>query len=198
MLYKLKNMKNLLYSIIVVFSLISCQKEEIKPNNQVTTQEQPQEIRLYGKWLLVGGSLYLENIETHQKTKYDHFGPGKTISSLDLDGSDIEIEDIELNVTTWAFYQPYTVPGYGKFVLNNDTIQPYGFYVTKHNWSIVEHPQSTQSNMQMNGSSRPISAVICNMSDTTVYFYIQEDYTSIDNMNYKYISELKFKKIESW
>jgi hypothetical protein len=191
-------MKQIIYLIVFLFVLISCKKEEIKPNVVTPTEEVPQEIRLYGKWLLVGGSLYLENLETHEKTKYDHFGPGKTTSSLDLDGSDLEIEDIELDVTTWAFYQPYTVPGYGEFVLNNDTIQPYGFYVTKHNWSIVEHPQSTQSNMQLGGSSRPISAVICNMADTTVYFYIQEEYTSINNMNYRYISELKFKKIESW
>jgi hypothetical protein len=75
---------------------------------------------------------------------------------------------------------------------------PYGFYVTKNNWTIIEDPQSTQSNMQMGGSSRPISAVICDYSDSTVYFYVQEEYTSINNMNYKYLSDLKFRKVESW
>ncbi len=198
MWYKLKIMKQFIYLIVFLFVLISCEKEEINPNNVTPTEEAPQEIRLYGEWLLVGGTLYLENIETHVKTKYDHFGPNKTISSLDLGGSDLEIEEIELDVTTWAFYQPYTVPGYGEFVLNHDSITPYGFYVTRHNWSIVEHPQSNQSNMQLGGSSRPISATICSMSDTTVYFYIQEAYTSINSMNYKYFSELKFKKTKSW
>jgi hypothetical protein len=191
-------MKSLIYLIIAAsLVLVSCKKENLKPNSQITAQVN-QEIRLYGKWLLVGGSMYVENIETGEKTKYDHFGPGKTTSSLNYDGSVFAIEVIELNTTTWSFYEPPAVPGFGDFVLNGDIQHPYGFYVTKNNWTIMEHPQSTSSNTQMGGSSRPISASICNYSDSTVYFYVQEGYTSINNQNYTYISELKFKKIESW
>lgn len=191
-------MKNLIYLLAVSLVLItsSCQKENIQPT--VQPEQSIQEIRLYGKWLLVGGSMYMTNLETGQKTKYDHFGPNKTISSLDYNGSDIELETIEVNVTTWSFYQPPAVPGYGEFVLNGDMQTPYGFYVTKNNWTIMEHPQSTASNMQMGGSSRPISSEICNYSDSTAYFYVQEGYTSINGQNYSYISELKFRKIESW
>jgi len=191
-------MKNLIYLLAVSLVLItsSCQKENIQPTVQ---QEQTiQQIRLYGKWLLVGGSMYMTNLETGQKTKYNHFGPNKTTSSLDYNGSDIELETIEVNVTTWSFYQPPAVPGYGNFVLNGDMQNPYGFYVTKNNWTIMEHPQATSSNMQMGGSSRPISSELCNISDSTAYFYIQEGYTSINGQNYTYISELKFRKIESW
>ena len=191
-------MKSLIYLIIVAsFVLVSCKKENLNPNPQIPTQVN-QEIRLYGKWLLVGGSMYVENMETGEKTKYDHFGPGKTTSSLNYDGSVFAIEVLELNTTTWSFYEPPAVPGFGDFVLNGDIQHPYGFYVTKNNWTIMEHPQSTSSNTQMGGSSRPISASICNYSDSTVYFYVQEGYTSINNQNYTYISELKFKKIESW
>jgi hypothetical protein len=191
-------MKSLIYIIIsACLVLVSCKKENIQPNQQVSNQVN-QEIGLYGKWLLVGGSMYVENIETNQKTKYDHFGPNKTISSLNYNGSAFEIEVIEVNETTWSFYQPPNVPGYGDFVLNGDIEHSYGFYVTKSNWTIIENPQSTSTNMQMGGSSRPITAVLCNYSDSTVYFYIQEGYTSIENENYTYISELKFKKIESW
>lgn len=191
-------MKSLIYLIIVAsLVLVSCKKENLNPNPQIPTQVN-QEIRLYGKWLLVGGSMYVENIETGEKTKYDHFGPGKTTSSLNYDGSVFAIEVLELNTTTWSFYEPPAVPGFGDFVLNGDIQHPYGFYVTKNNWTIMEHPQSTSSNTQMGGSSRPISASICNYSDSTVYFYVQEGYTSINNQNYTYISELKFKKIESW
>jgi hypothetical protein len=191
-------MKSLIYLIIASFLVLtSCKKEDIQPNSQVPT-EVNQEIGIYGKWVLVGGSMYVENMETGQKTKYDHFGLGKTTSSLNYDGSLFDIEAIEVNVTTWSFYQPPSVPGYGDFVLNGDTQNPYGFYVTKNNWTIMENPQSTSANMQMGGSSRPITATICDYSDSTVYFYIQEGYTSIDNQNYTYISELKFKKIESW
>lgn len=191
-------MKSLIYLIIVAsLVLVSCKKENLNPNPQIPTQVN-QEIRLYGKWLLVGGSMYVENMETGEKTKYDHFGPGKTTSSLNYDGSVFAIEVLELNTTTWSFYEPPAVPGFGDFVLNGDIQHPYGFYVTKNNWTIMEHPQSTSSNTQMGGSSRPISASICNYSDSTVYFYVQEGYTSINNQNYTYISELKFKKIESW
>ena len=127
-----------------------------------------------------------------------HFGPNKVISSLDYNGSDIEFETIELNVTTWSFYQPPSVPGFGEFVLDGDLTNPYGFYVTNNNWTITEHTQSTASNMQMGGSSRPISATIYSYSDSIVYFYVQNGYTSIANQNYSYFSELKFKKVESW
>ena len=192
-------MKSFIYLILlVVLSLtVSCKKENIQPNVKPEV-EQAQEIRIYGKWLLIGGSMYMTNMETNVKTKYDHFGPNKTISSLDYDGADIEFEIIELNITTWSFYQPPSVPGFGEFVLNGDLVNPYGFYVTNNNWTIMEHPQSTASNMQMGGSSRPISATIHSYSDSIVYFYVQNGYTSIDNQNYSYFSELKFQKVESW
>lgn len=191
-------MRNLIHFLIFTLVLVtsSCQKEDIRPN--VPEEQTIEEIRLYGKWLLVGGCMYMTNLETSQKIKYEHFGPNKTISSLDYNGSDLEIETIELNVTTWAFYAPPAVPGYGEFILNDDMQNPYGFYVTKNNWTIMEHPQATASNMQMGGSSRPINAQIVNFSDSTVNFYIQEGYTSINGQNYSYISELKFRKIESW
>lgn len=191
-------MKRLIYLVsALVLTLTSCHKEVIQPNSQPTVLVD-QEIGLYGEWLLVDGSMYMENLETGKKTKYDHFGPGKTISSLDYNGSDLDIEVIEVNVTTWSFYQPLVVPGYGRFALNGDTLNLYGLNVTKHNWTIMENPQATMSTMQMGGSSRPINAKICDYSDSTVYFYVQEGYTSIDNENYSYISELKFKKIKSW
>ena len=72
MQYKLKNMKGFIYlSVAISLFLFSCKKEVIQPN--VQPEPKIEEIRLYGKWLLVGGSLYLDNLETHQKTKYDHF-----------------------------------------------------------------------------------------------------------------------------
>jgi hypothetical protein len=192
-------MKGFVYVILfLVLSItVSCKKDNIEPNEQPNVA-QVEQIRLYGKWLLIGGSMYMTNMETNVKTKYNHFGPDKSISSLDYNGADIEFEVIELNTTTWSFYEPPSVPGFGEFVLNGNLNKPYGFYVTKSNWTIMEHPQSTQSNMQMGGSSRPISATIHNYSDSTVYFYVQYGYTSINNQNYSYFSELKFKKIESW
>ena len=191
-------MKNLFYLLLTILFLgvSSCKKEDIKPN--VQEEQAVEQIRIYGKWLLVDGYMYMTNLETGQKTKYSHFGPGKTTSSLDYDGADIPFESIEINETTWSFYEPPSVPGYGEFVLNGNMQTPYGFYVTKHNWTIMEHPQSTSSNMQMGGSTRPIRGELVSYSDSTVNFYVQEGYVSINNQNYSYISELTFKKIESW
>ena len=196
-------MKKLLF-ITSFISLISCEKDIIV---QPTPEPQKQEIRLYGKWLLVDGYVYVENLTTHSKIKYNYFSQSQIENGLrynkDLNCGNIgtyslTFEKIKLNQTTWSFYQPNMVPGYGEFVLNSDTLNPYGFYVTKNNWTIIEYPESNQNNMQLGGSSKPISAEIYSYSDSIVNFYVQEAYTSGCGNNYRYISELRFKKIESW
>lgn len=196
-------MKKLLF-ITTLITLLSCEKDNIV---QPTSEPQKQEIRLYGKWLLVGGYVYVENLTTHSKIKYNYFSQSQSINGLrynkDLDCKNIgtyslPFELIKVNETTWSFYQPNMVPGYGEFVLNSDTLNPYGFYVTKNNWTIIEHSESNQNNMQLGGSARPITAEIHSYSDSIVNFYLQEAYTSGCGKNYKYISELRFKKIESW
>jgi hypothetical protein len=190
-------MKSLIYLIVLShLFLFSCQKENIEPTTPPA--EAKQEIGLYGKWLLIGGTMYIENLETNKKVKYSHFGSNRPVSSLNYNGINFNIELLEINVTTWSFYRPPLVPGFGRFALNNDTLNLYGFYVTKNNWTIMENPQSTISTMQMSGSAKPIYAEIFNFSDSIVNFYIQEAYTPINNQNCRYISELKFKKIETW
>jgi len=194
-------MKKLIYILIASTLLFtSCKKEEFKPVSQEieeagTTNEG---LRIYGKYVLISGEMFVTNLETNKKTSYNHFDATKTISSLRYSGSEFDIENLEQGVTTWSFYQPDMVPGYGEFVLNEDTTNPMGFYVTKSDWTIVEHPTSTIDNMQLGGSARPIEGYVDDYNLNIVVIYVEDAYESIDGYNCKYYSALKFKKIEEW
>ena len=190
-------MKNLIYILVLsTFFLISCKKEEIKPISQEieeagTTEEG---ILLYGKWKLISGKMYVENMETGEKTVFDHFSSTKTTSSLRYSGAQFEFETIKQNVTTWEFYAPPNWQGYGEFVLDGDTTQPYGLYILDENWSVIEHPTATTSTMQLGGSSRPLQAVVTDYGSNQVAFIVQEAYEAIDGYNCNYYSELIFEK----
>ena len=138
--------------------------------------------------------MYIENMETGEKTVYDHFSPTKTTSSLRYSGAQLEFESIEQNVTTWEFIAPPNWNGYGEFILDGDTAQPYGLYILDENWSIVEHPTATASTMQLGGSSRPLQAVVTDYNTQRVAFTVQEAYEAIDGYNCNYYSELIFEK----
>tara|TARA_B100000927_G_scaffold51349_1_gene38172 strand:+ start:249 stop:830 length:582 start_codon:yes stop_codon:yes gene_type:complete len=185
--------------LLLLLFFVSCKKETIEPIDTQETVESTDEIRLYGEWLLLDAKMYIENLETHERTVYNHFDSIKTTSSLRYSGSLYEIEDIEQNVTVWGIKQPNFVPGHGDFILNYDTIQPYGFYVTNSNWSIVEHPLSyNNGGPQIGGSSRPLEAVILDYEENIVNFYIQTSYENIDGWNCKYFTELTMIKITEW
>ncbi len=193
-------MRILIYILALsTFLFTSCTKETyepIKPISQEieeagTTEEG---ILLYGEWKLISGKMYIENMETGEKTVYDHFSPTKTTSSLRYSGAQLEFETIEQNVTTWEFIAPPNWNGYGEFILNNDTVQPYGLYVMDENWSVIEHPTATTPTMQLGGSARPLQAVVVDYGLECVAFTVQEAYEVIDGYNCNYYSELIFKK----
>ena len=195
-------MKKYLFIIGIAFlGLSSCKKETIEPvgqevENAGTVEE---EIRIYGKWVLLEATMYVENLETHEKTQFAHFDANKTVSSLRYSGSMYDFETIEKDSTTWSFYQPNYVPGYGEFVFNNDTLNPMGFYVTTSEWSIVEHPTATTvSEMQLGGSARNIEAYVYDYGQQIVDFYVQEAYENINGYNCKYFTEMRMQKIEEW
>jgi hypothetical protein len=184
-------MKNLLVVLTLIFgfTLTSCHKEEVTPPN--TLIEEVETISVFGEWLLVDGKMYMENLETGEKTVYDHFGPTKSVSSLRYDGYMFEFERIVVDSTLWTFTTPYNIPGTGQFWLDNDSIQPYGFYVTDTNMTIVENSVGVT---QLGGSARPITAFIDEDGTNSVNFFVQEAYESINGVNYKYFSELTFQK----
>lgn len=198
-------MKKFLYILAILLSLslsfTSCTKEEFVPVEQITEDTIPSdpELRIYGKYVLLSGKMYITNLETGEKTKFDHFGPNKDYSSLRYSGSMYDFEDLEQNITTWEFYAPAQVPGYGEFVLNGDSLDPYGFYVTKNNWTIVEHPlTNNMEDIKLGGSARPISGYVEDYDEQIVVVYVQDAYENINGWNCKYYSALRFRKIEEW
>ena len=188
-------MKNylLILAVIVGIGFTSCQKETIEPNSQQVENAGTidETISIFGEWVLVDGKMYMENLETGEKFVYNHFDANKTASSLRYEGYMFEFERIVKDSTTWTFIAPNNVPGTGEFWLNNDSIQPYGFYMTNSNMTIVENSTGPQ---QLGGSSRPITAYIDDYGQQTVNFYVQEAYTSINGENWKYFNELTFQK----
>ena len=196
-------MKKLIYIFLGLFIIFvsSCEKEPIYDDSnyeeEVSTISEDDTLSLHGKYLLLSGKMYITNLETNQKTVYNHFDDVKNISTLRYFGSIYGIETLEQNVTTWEFINPPYIPGTGEFILNNDTLNPYGFKVTTYNWTIIEHPLTGTSDItqKMGGSARPIFGYLLNKADSTVMFRLHEEYQAINGYNCKYVSELKFKKI---
>jgi len=181
----------ILFLTLFLFLGFSCQKAE-KPQPKVDDTEISEEtILLFGDWKLLSGRVYMENLETHEKIFYRHFDSVKTVSSLRYSGWLFDIERIVRDSTTWSFRRPKhgTI---GEFWLNGDSLNPYGLNITKSNLTIVENSTGPT---KLGGSSRPISAFIDDYNKVIVNFYIQETYESIDGINYKYFSELKFRKL---
>jgi hypothetical protein len=185
--------------MLAAILFVSCKKEDDItpwPNDEFPDTTQMETMSIYGEWLLLDAYMYVENLETHSKTRYSHFDDTKTTSSLRYSGAYLDIETIEQNVTTWTFTKPNQIPGYGLFILNEDSTELYGFYVTASNWTIVEHPSVTNATqMNLGGSSRPVRAFIDNYAENTCKMYVQEAYESIDGYNCYYFNELVFIKI---
>ena len=197
-------MKKLMYiflGLFVIF-LTSCEKEPLYDENNTTEESfgipESDTLSLHGKYLLISGKMYITNLETNQKTVYNHFDSTKTTSTLRYFGSIFDIEDLEQNVTTWEFRKPPYIPGTGDFILNNDTLNPYGFKVTTYNWTIIEHPLTGTSGItqKIGGSAKPLFGYLLNKADSTVMFRLHEEYQAINGYNCKYVNELKFKKIK--
>ncbi|MES2689540.1 MAG: hypothetical protein V4658_04010 [Bacteroidota bacterium] len=86
------------YTLILLFIssfLFSCKKE-----NQ-------ESYSLQGKWLLVNGEVYSENMENGGVIYYNHFSPTKLNSQMDLSGLNLPIDFISQNKTTWQFEEDF-------------------------------------------------------------------------------------------
>lgn len=190
-------MRNLIYGLLIL-TFISCKKDVITPTtaNEVVTPVDS--LKLDGEFILVSGKMYLDNLEDGSKIVYNHFDITKSRSSLRYGGSIIPFEDIIKDTTTWSFYFPKTYPNIGKFVLNEDTLNPLGLNVTAHNLTIIESPSATTGSTQLNGSARPIDIVLYDAKLKLIKIYVQEQYMSIGNSNYKAFNELVFKQIKEW
>ena len=189
----MKNTKIILGISLIILFLFSCKKENITPSTAPTTI-QKDSLSLWGTWKVVGGSLFLTNYGTGEMLYYSHFGPGRTRSSLRIDGSLFPIEDIIQDSTIYRFVRPLvSSPNMSSFYLNNDNI-PYGLSIMGSNLSIVENNNMNVS-PRMGGSSRPISITLTNYKTKTIYLFIETVITSINGYSCQYFSCLILQKI---
>lgn len=198
--------------LFLILILVSCQKE--LPTQETTESEKPTVIDkywdlfygkdkiVYGKpkpnvvkWVLVDGMMFMENVETGYKIKFKHFDANRTVSSLRYNGVIFDLEKIEVGVTTWQFrYGKYSSK---EFVLNNDTLHPYGYVESYSYRNITELGTSKNvSDMKLGGSSRPFSVWTKDYSAGLIQIRIQEAYEGIDGYNWRYFNILTFKLVD--
>ena len=190
-------MKKLLY-ILLIFLCCSCEKNYplIDCNAEYpTTQDTTSIIEiefLDGDWLLMSGKMVMENLDLNTSSTQFHFSSGPT-SSLRYGSPMYDFESIVRYETIWTFDFPTSVPGVGEFVLNYDTLTPYGLNVSDSYLTIIEPVVGPQ--LLLGGSSRPITIKLIDYDNKIINLIVQEAYQQINDYDYRYYSILTFKKI---
>ena len=102
-------MRNLIINTVILisiaFSFTSCKKEPLEPINPQTTINNPANVNPIGyTWELYSGRVFIKNLDNGTTSYYDHFGPSKTSSNLDVfSASWIPLDIITKGMTTWKF-----------------------------------------------------------------------------------------------
>jgi hypothetical protein len=164
--------------ILALVFLFGCQKEK--------------NLEIWGKWVLVDGEIYVENLETYEKIKYKHFGDGKTVSSMNaFSPPNYDIEKLEQNVTTWEFKPE------GEFILNGDYEHPMGIDIGEYNKTIIEHPTADEPDeIRLGGSARPFQAYTYDYDAGLIIVIIHEKYEVHNGYNHTYHNELIFREVK--
>ena len=169
-------MKKIIYllGLLILLILSSCKK-----NN---------ELNIFGKWILIDGTLYVDNMETGEKTQYQHFGPGKSRSQLSgFNKPTIPLEYLIKDTTTWEFKRN------GDFILNNNVDSPMFCNMMGSFWSIIEHP--TSGITMLGGSARPFESYTYDYKKKIMIVLIQEQVGSKDGYNVSWKTHLFFRKL---
>jgi len=184
--------KVLILSFLVLSTLVSCKKDEIPEPKPIPQKPQ----KIYGKWRVFSAIMCFENLETGYKYKKDHFGPGKSRSSVRYPEAFIPIDVIIKDTTIYVINKAKVVPGYSEFLyITNDTTISYTMYTTSNSLRLVENPTTTY-NQQLGGSSVPFQ---CYESidgdslkmDITYYWGT----TVIDGYNTRYFTNVNLIKV---
>jgi len=190
-------MRNLLY-ILLVFVFCSCEKnyplidcDSPYPTTQDTTPIVHVEF-MEGNWLLLDGVMFMDNLDLNTSTTQHHFSGGPT-SSLRYDTPLYGFEAIVRYETTWCFDFPNTIPGVGSFILNYDSLTPYGLNVHNSYLTVIEPVNGTQ--LLLGGSSRSITVKTTDYDNEIMELLVQESYQQINGYDCRYYTILTFKKI---
>lgn len=176
----MKNILNFLFVISITF--ISCQKEErVVPDNPQTTVEKPKDVSPIGyDWELYSGRVFVTNIDNNATFYYDHFGPNKNVSNLDIfSPSTLPFDIINKGLTKWKFTSS------NQFILDGGST--YTFSLNVNNIYRVYGME--------NGSSRIIEILNCTADYMNVK--VLESSGSDGTFNYSFYTVLTFIKVGS-
>lgn len=176
----MKNILNFLFVISITF--ISCQKEErVVPDNPQTTVEKPKDISPIGyDWELYSGRVFITNLDNQSTFYYDHFGPNKNVSNLDIfSPSTLPFDIVNKGLTKWKFTSS------NLFILDGGST--YTFSLNTNNIFRVYGME--------NGSSRIIEILNCTADYMNVK--VLESSGSDGNFNYSFYTILTFTKVGS-
>ena len=167
-------LKTLKIPILLIFLssiFISCEKElfdDPKPTYSLENVE----------WVLYSGKVYVENLDNGTQYYYDHFGPNKMESNLDIYGGSQSIVDGLIQYqTTWFISN-------GTFIYNS---QEYYDYT---DMGVADKTKYTIIGVPPFGSSRTIIPVEVGENHMTIEIY--EAFESHNGVNYNYFSTLTF------
>jgi len=187
-----------IYQLLLILILCSCEKEYplIECNTEYPTTQEIGEVLdfnyLNGDWLLVDGTMFINNLDLDISYEIFHFGGGPT-SSLRYQSPSYDFESITRYQTSWSFKLPNNIPGFGSFVMNNDSVSPYGLNVSENHITVIE--SIVGSELLLGGSSRPLVIKNIDIVNDIIDVLVQETYELIDGYNHHYYSVLTFKKI---
>lgn len=194
-------MKKIFYLFLVLL-LFSCEKESKFASdtykNNFTPEKDSKSISRWGKFLVIGGTMFINNHETGEMIKFSHFDSLKTVSSLRWGGSYFDIETIEKDKTTYSFYKPINYPGNGRLIINDDSTKHYMVNYMGMNTTIIEDPIHGMTEQLLGGSSRPYTLYVIDYENKILGLRINQIECSIDGYNCNTWNEIKLKKIEEW
>lgn len=192
-------MKSFIKIAVVLFSLlvtVSCEKEPIEYNGSnivYPNDDGEPSLSLNGKWKLISGRMYLQRLDGYYTSvKFDHFGPGKTHSSMRYGGSQYRIEELYQDSTIWEF--SINTNGYGTFILDGDSLAHYSLQSENSGYRRIMEDMNMNAPQKMGGSSKPFIAYINNFDEEIIDIVVNEAYTNLDGYNYRYHNVLQFKK----
>jgi hypothetical protein len=174
----MKNIFNILL-VLLVIGFTSCKKEVIEPSNPLTTINNPANVNpIVYTWELYSGRVYVKNLDNNTTSYYDHFGPSKTSSNLDIFvPSWLPIDIITKGSTIWKFTSS------NQFILDGGSTYSYNV-----NTNGIFNVYGLE-----NGSSRNIEV----LSSTNDYMNVKihESVGNDGTYNYSFYTVLTFVKV---
>lgn len=173
----MKTIYNLLF-FTMILSFMSCQKQDIKPERSTLVTDSVNTNPIGYNWELYSGRVFVTNLDNGDKFYYDHFGPNKNSSNLDIYSSSwLPFDILTKGVTNWKFTSS------NQFIIDNGSTYNYNVNINGI-FNIYGLENGSQRNVEILKSTE-------NYIDVKVY----ESFGNDGIYNYSFYSVLTFVKL---